>query len=195
METRCANCPFPEYACIGEQVLCKVDKAVLKTQILSVLKDLYKKDLYLLEVQANEVCISTHFWYYFKQRYDSVYTHMNIDPEYNRNGIDPKEYYVLTGEVCHYAKPDMIIHKRGCNRHNFAYFEFKTRETNIDHDYEKLKAFTSFKETNRDLSKYIYKYQYGISVFLNSQCVVLKWFEDGAEKETEIYYVARTIGG
>lgn len=64
----------------------------------------------------------------------------------------------------------------------------KTRKINIDNDYKKLKYFTSdeviLDETYR---KYIYRYKYGISIFLEMETMSLVWFGKGEEEETEQY--------
>lgn len=110
---RCDNCPRLDRECVGLQEACEVDRNRLRNHILDAIRELYEKDRYLIEVNANEVCISAHFWYYFKQKSYSEYMALDIDPEYNRSGDDPKYYQMKTGEALHAAKPDMIIHKRG----------------------------------------------------------------------------------
>lgn len=184
---RCDNCPYPKESCIGGELICEVSKGELREHILVTLEELYKKDIELFKAKANEVCIAAHFWYYFKQNYELEYKNLDMDTEYNRNGLNPKYYWDLTGENLEYAKPDMLIHKRKCNNNNFAYFEFKTNQKDMQTDFKKLKAFTKTQEMNTSKRKYLYAYKYGISIFLNERIVRIVWFEDGNEKEKEEY--------
>jgi hypothetical protein len=137
---------------------------------------LYENDKYLLEVKANEVCISSRFYAYFEQLFRKKYANLNIDPEYNRNGETSKYYEEYNNKKEHrYAKPDMIIHKRNCNFHNKVYIEFKPYwNDDTSQDYKKLSAFTSpygifiYKGIS-----YSYKYEYGVSILLNLERVCL----------------------
>lgn len=183
---KCTNCPYPENTeCIGESINeCKVTPEQLKRQIEETLKELYEKDKYLIDVKANEVCITSRFWYYFLSRYAEVYGALDIDIEYNRNGEHAKWYIDKDGDK-HYAKPDMIIHKRGCNIHNFVCIEFKGYwNQEIEKDGKKLRAFTSDTEYFEYKGiLYAYKYAYGLSIklFPNGACV--EWFENGKHKQ------------
>lgn len=58
-------------------------------------------------------------------KFSKEYTEYNIDPEYNRNGESCKFFARENNPERSKAIPDIIIHKRGCNKYNFAYFEFK----------------------------------------------------------------------
>ena len=123
---KCRNCPYPDSLCTSLRMkVCDVDMEELKKQINTVLDILYTNDYYLIEQKVNEVCLSTHFWHYFKLNFTTKYPGYNIDPEYNRNGEKCKYFEKDTDSNYYSAKPDMIIHRRGCNRYNFAYFEFK----------------------------------------------------------------------
>ncbi|MDY3792633.1 MAG: hypothetical protein SOZ56_09190, partial [Oscillospiraceae bacterium] len=105
---------------------------------------------YLIEQKVNEVCLSTHFWHYFKLNFTTKYPGYNIDPEYNKNGDKCKYFEKDTDSNYYSAKPDMIIHRRGCNRYNFAYVEFKghwyNKKQGEENDKKKLEAFTSSKK-------------------------------------------------
>ncbi len=174
MRERCINCPRKKKECLGIIPKCKVKREQLEEQIISVLKILYEEDKYLLLVNANEVCISAHLWHYFKNKYDKDYVGFNIDMEYNRNGIDPK-----TGQAMRRIRPDMIIHRRGCNKYNFACFEIKRTTRYLQQDYDKLKYITD----NNNL----YRYRYGISILLKNDVVTIVWFEEGKRKGTVKY--------
>ena len=66
----CSNCPYPHSPCISTSMTeCKVTTDQLIKQINDALCNLYTNDYYLIEKEVNEVCISTHFWYYFKSMF------------------------------------------------------------------------------------------------------------------------------
>lgn len=66
----CPNCPYPHSLCISTSMTeCKVTTDQLIKQINDALCSLYTNDYYLIEKEVNEVCISTHFWYYFKSMF------------------------------------------------------------------------------------------------------------------------------
>lgn len=184
---RCMNCPNKRGECVGYNIECNVTREELKMQIAETLKMLYIKQLDLIQREANEVCIAAYFWFYFNELYGELYSNMNIDMEYNKCGADPKRYYILTGEEKNKAIPDMIIHKRLCNKNNFLFLEFKKNKTNIDGDYRKLKVFTKQKYEGCNIKpKYRYKYCHGISVILGKRNTILTWFEDGERKEEDM---------
>lgn len=186
---KCSNCPRNDGTCIGEQQECTVSKEELTEQIVETLKSLYSNEKELIEVAVNEICISAYFWHYFKDKYQQIYHNMNIDLEYDRNNKNPK-YYLSDDLQLKKAKPDMLIHKRKCNKHNFAYFELKKNTREISHDYEKLRAFTSDNLVDgREMWRYVYKYRYGLSILLDleNDKVVIKWFEKGDYAGSDIY--------
>lgn len=116
----------------------------------------------------------------FLNEYQDFYCDLNIDVEYNKNGYDPKEYYAITGEDVYKARPDLIIHKRGCNSHNLLYIEFKHNKnhSNLSRDFEKIKAFTSKVAYDK---KKEYHYKYGLAILLYHKKVEMIWFQDGVE--------------
>lgn len=182
---RCKNCPQlkKQWKCVGNFERNNFTREEIRNDITKALKLLYKNDIYLLKVRANEVCISTHFFTYFDRLFSKRYINLNIDPEYSRNGETAKFYEVdkKSKEKYHYAKPDMIIHKRNCNFHNIVYIEFKPYwNTQINEDYNKLSAFTNPNELffYKDIS-YSYSYKYGTSIILDLKKVYLNWFKDG----------------
>lgn len=152
----------------------------LQLQIENALKKLYYNENYLIEHNVHEVAIVTHFFRYFLNEYQEFYYELNIDMEYNKNGVDPKYYYKITGEEVHRARPDFIIHKRGCNSHNLLYIEFKHNKnrSNPSTDFKKIKAFTS--EVAYDKAKE-YHYKYGLAIRLYLKKVEMIWFQGGVE--------------
>ena len=194
MSKRCINCPNKLKKCVGKDIECNVTKEELKIQIFDILRMLYKREFELIERNINEVCIASYFWHYFKNLFEDTYINMNIDMEYNKCGIDDKIYYAITGEECHCAKPDFLIHKRSCNKNNFLYLEFKKNIRNIDNDYKKIKAFTKQAYENSNIPpKAVYKYRYGLSIILKKDKVILQWFEDGEEGDVEIILLEELI--
>ena len=78
----------------------------------------------------------------------------------------------------------MIIHKRGCNKYNFAYFEFKT-SWNKDkigkaNDKKKLNAFTSSDKLFMYKGRtYSYNYVHGIYIKLYPNQAKIYWYSNG----------------
>lgn len=167
---KCHNCPR-RYANLDscprfKPIVC--DYIYLEEDLLTAIKEFYKKDMELLKRNVHELCITSHIFHYFSMFFEEKYAPYNIDPEYNRNGYDPKRYVEKE-----YARPDMIIHKRNCNKYNLLYIEFKANVSNYDaHDTYKIKEFV-FKD------EYSYNYRYGVSVLLNLNEVKMLWFENG----------------
>lgn len=152
----------------------------LQVQIETALNKLYCNEHYLIKHNVHEVAIVSHFFRYFLNEYQDFYCDLNIDMEYNKNGVKPKGYYEITGEEFHKARPDFIIHKRGCNSHNLLYIEFKhyNNHSSPSTDYKKLKAFTL--KDDRD-NKNEFQYKYGLAIKLYPKKVEMIWFQDGAE--------------
>jgi hypothetical protein len=74
-----------------------------------------------------------------------------------------------------YARPDFIIHRRNCNKHNLVVIEFKPYwgdEHRYENDFAKLQALTSSEsQFCRDGIVRCYKYTYGVHVVLNRRSV------------------------
>ena len=183
---KCENCPYPSSSvCRGKGVeTCTVSREELQEQIKKVLIKLYEKDSYLIMNRVNEVCIEAHFGRYFFDAFQQRYEGHDMDTEYNRSGDWAKYYEISEDEKKKYAKPDMIIHKRGCNKHNFVCIEFKgwwnLSEEGAKNDEKKLIAFTRNEVwlLGED-RKYCYKYKYGIRLNLGISLVEFKWFING----------------
>lgn len=185
---KCRNCPYPDLPCTSLRMkVCDVDMEELKKQINTVLDILYTNDYYLIEQKVNEVCLSTHFWHYFKLNFTTKYPGYNIDPEYNRNGKGPKNYISPNDNKSYSAKPDLIIHKRSCNKYNFAYFEFKgnwnKRKAGDENDENKLQAFTSHKNLSSHIDdSHLYQFTHGIKIKLFPDYADITWYSNGKEK-------------
>lgn len=153
-----------------------VTKEELEKQIIAISKDLYKYNKHLFEIEVHEQCVAALFWHYFLNKYSEQYKGYDIDIEYSKAGENVKRI----DDSKKYVRPDLIIHKRNCNKYNFAWIEFKTLWNNSDKrmnlDYDKLKKATS--------TKCKIKYKYGISVVLDKN-PTLKWFTDGKEYKAQ----------
>ena len=182
----CNNCPYDiEVYCSKRNIpKCNVTREELQEQLIQAIRELYEKDYYLIEKGLYETCVVAHILRYFTNKYFQDYSEYSIDMEYSKNGNSPKNYlppgeqYTNRREMP-LARPDMIIHNRGCNYHNFVYIEFKgwwnNRNSGQYDDENKLKIFTD----QNDSSEFAYKFVYGISIKLNKKGVRFKWFKDG----------------
>jgi hypothetical protein len=161
--------------------MCKNDLPIfeyeeIREDLLIAINEFYVNDFELLLREVNEVCITSHIFHYFAMKFSEKYCGYNIDPEYNRNGFGCKYYY-----EDHYAKPDLIIHRRNCNKYNLLYAEFKTHRLQHDaHDQEKILRFIS-DEFGQENGKKVkpYRFRFGVSVLLNQNSVDLLWYKSG----------------
>ncbi|MFT3952356.1 MAG: hypothetical protein QM689_10515 [Oscillospiraceae bacterium] len=183
---KCFNCPQNDSAfkCVGDFSCNSIDTQdvvhVVRTQIIASLKWVYKNHYDLITREINEVCIVSYFWHYFIKRFLTKHPMLNIDMEYNKNGESAKRYGM--GEQ--YARPDIIIHKRNCNKWNTVIFEFKSQwnQDGPEVDYQKLKNFTCI---TADINEpWIYAYKCGVSVLFGKEEIILKWFHDGHQDTT-----------
>lgn len=162
----------------------------LESDLLEAIKVFYKNDIELINRSANEVCITSHIFHYFSTLFYERYIPYNIDPEYNRNGIGAKYYC----QGC-YARPDLIIHKRNCNKFNLLYIEFKVGCYNYDDkDLKKITRFVS-NEYGEEGGKSVmpYRYQYGVSIILRHYDIRMLWFKNGKKESVgESVYDVKT---
>ena len=121
-------------------------------------KELYNNDYYLISHKPadpssydDHLCERTiifRFAYYL-QKYledNDLLKNLVVDCDYNRDGYNIKS----VGGFVNGTYPDLIIHQRGNNEHNFLVIEFKTYwNRNIQKDIDKIKGF---------LVKYNYNY-------------------------------------
>ena len=144
--------------------------------VLTIALDtLYYKDQYLINHESmqhtkdskhiSELSISHKLGHYLAL----LITEYDVDCEYNRNKDDKKIM-----EKSH-IRPDIIIHERGSNEHNFAVIEIKPWWNSDDtlYDEKKLAFLTS---TDCD-----FKYKYGLSLIIkeNREDTKVKIFIDG----------------
>jgi len=178
MGNKCSNCPQskPILKECTVLVLPKFEYDEIQQDLIFAIKEFYKNDIDLLLRGCNEMCITSHIFHYFSLLFAEKYSGYNIDPEYNRNGFGSKYYY---GDK--YAKPDLIIHKRNCNKHNLLYAEFKTNIRSHDcHDKEKILKFVSNdfgNENGRCVPPY--SFSFGISILLCQDTLYMQWYKNG----------------
>lgn len=170
MRRKCRNCPrkYVNIDFCPQIEVFNCDYTYLENDLLEAIKEFYKNDIELISRSVHELCITGHIFHYFSSKFAEKYSQYNMDPEYNRNGNDPKRYVEDK-----YARPDMIIHKRNCNKYNLLYIEFKVNGYSYDqHDTLKIKEFVSDREHS-------YNYKYGVSVILGLRDVKMLWYKNG----------------
>ena len=192
----CDNCPYPykkTQNCKYNIEFKQFDHTEISSDLLEAILEFYNNDFDLLNRKANEVCITSHIFHYFSSKFKDKYYEYDIDPEYNRNGEYAK-YYCEDG----YAKPDLIIHKRNCNKHNLVYIEFKKhRDLYDEKDLNKIIKFVSNEipfENGKRLKPY--RYKYGVSILLNSRDIKMLWYKNGETEPFEnIVFDVKEKGG
>ena len=173
---------------------------------------LYENDCYLIEYSVHEQAISHRIAHYLENlliKYDwFVKDRYSVDVEYNRNGDEVKKVCgncdFLEQHKCKLKKslskyrncrPDIIVHKRGCNNisqdnfDNLIFIEIKKEEEEDDFDFSKLKSFTCKYST--------YKYNLGIYINItNPQSQSpFTYFQNGKEvNKNDIDWKEFTIG-
>lgn len=161
------------------------NKELLFGLIVDSLKELYKKDYYLInncpmdaetdgKHYVGERTIVFRFAHYLLSNIEKINVNpdLSLDCEYGRNGWLEKTLPQYPNGVI----PDIIIHKRGNNEKNILVMEFKTYwNNNQDRDEDKIKKF---------IDKHgEYKYKFGATVLIKDEEAILNIFEYGKENE------------
>lgn len=172
------------------------DKQIIKLVLLA-LKELLKKDEWLLQHDLSEQSISHKLGEYLQY----LFNDFNVDCEYNGNVDDPSErkkiYLVkellekqgllkekerdeVESEIIERSVfPDIIIHRRGTNEFNLCIIEAKKSTSTVpfNYDYCKLNAYT-INSTGNNLN-----YQIGLFIKLNTRVntpsFVIEFFKGG----------------
>lgn len=121
------------------------DDRQIDDAVNAAINELMRRDRYLLEVDANERSISHRFAIYLERHFPGY----DVDCEYNRDGIDPKEVvWFDTQPTTEDADaktvfPDIIVHKRGEQSRNLLVVEMKKvgNPQPRDRDLGKLRAY------------------------------------------------------
>ena len=172
---KCDNCPQrnPNLKfCLSEQIK-QFDFEELQNDLLEAIKLFYEKDVDLLKRGANEVCITSHIFHYFALLYEKKYSMYHIDPEYNKNGRQAKYYAPKQ-----YAIPDLIIHRRNCNKYNLLYVEYKVNcSACSESDFRKIVDFVSSDIAVSHSGVAVpYRYKYGVAILINPCRVKFSWY-------------------
>jgi len=132
---------------------------------------------------VHEQSISHRLAVLFEQ--DIMFSKYNIDCEYNKHGDATKTLKDLEDIVCgcgncrkakseeleRKIRPDIIIHKRCCDKNNLVCIEIKKSE-NCNYDIAKVKKMT------------LDPYSYALGVFINfnnGKKPIIKFFQNGEE--------------
>jgi hypothetical protein len=110
---------------------------------------LLQRDSYLLRNDVNERSIVHRFAMYLQ----SELAHLDVDCEYNRDGVDPKriEYLGLHPDYedteAKTVFPDVIAHRRGSDE-NYLVIELKKTTNRVDRrvDFAKLRGYKAHLE-------------------------------------------------
>ena len=112
--------------------LVKIDNERIRESIKRALDTFWERDSYLLEHDVNEVTITHKLGCYLQNNFEDF----DVDNEYNRDLDDPKRF--PSGTI----KPDIIVHKRGTNEHNFLAIEVKkSNNPGTNEDLTKIKKY------------------------------------------------------
>lgn len=174
----CDNCPYEKESCKLLSLNLPVFSAdEIEKDLVEAGEKLYLNEADLFESDVSERNLAFWFVHYFVNLHFGKYKGYNIDFEYNRNGKDAKYYYSGYGRKA--AVPDMIIHKRQCNKYNLLYVEFKKRNHD-EHDADKIKRFMASKIQRSTCSGgkiCLYRYKHGVSVVLEYPDISFRWFD------------------
>ena len=154
----------------------------IKEKLSLALSKLYVRDWYLLENNAHERSLTHKFAEYLQE----LFPNYDVDCEYNLDIKKRKKWLPersdeklrnilvklkdsikpysdrLTSEIDKLQVnfyPDIIVHKRGTNKHNLLIIEAKKSEGNQSFDVEKLESFTHAIDN-------IHKYNYQIGALI-----------------------------
>ena len=130
-------------------------------------RNVYKYDRDLLELQANERALAHRLAVYI----EPLFKGHSIDCEYNRYGTELAPKSIPGIKICKQGKhptdsivPDILIHiRKSEDKDNLAAFEIKLNAPLSMCDHLKLKGLTSINEK--------YKYEFGIGLeFYSDRC-------------------------
>lgn len=114
--------------------------------INEAIDELIKNDSELLELNVSERALSFKLAHYISLA-NSIVFPIVVDCEYNRHFADPKRLTLRRRQplddelVATTVFPDIIVHKRNSDDHNYLVIEIKKPGGDIDYDKLKLNAF------------------------------------------------------
>jgi hypothetical protein len=152
-----------------------VNKPEVEQALKVALDKFFSQDAHLLAVNASERSMSHRIAVYIAEQIPGY----DVDCEYNRDGINPKELNLHVEQVSSAEDeavtvfPDIIVHRRGNNNDNLLVVEMKKLGAwhGVEHDEQKLHAFRS---------QLHYTFAVHLTVGLKDdgeRVRVVKWFE------------------
>lgn len=119
----------------------------MKVLLSRALDRLIECDSYLLDANSSERSVTHRLAVYLME----VFPDYDVDCEYNRDGFDVKRLELPQRNCVDDALdavtvfPDIVVHRRGSNKHNLFVIEVKKSSSTIssDYDVQKLHAFRS----------------------------------------------------
>ena len=167
--------------------------------VIKAVSEVYKKDKYLIDNKAvleplyafqenedfdsdknryyhvSERAIVFRFAHYLQniinEDSDKSFLDYHLDCEYNRNIARVKQLPKSLNKFI----PDVILHKRGNNKNNFAVMEFKVCWSKVGVDYDEVKITQLTKQGNG------FNYKCGFAIIFNQECdqVEYRVYKDG----------------
>lgn len=180
MPNHCENCPRSnkENCDLLDLHLQSFTREEIEQDLIQALTLIFKNEGGLLERDIHERTITFYLTHYFMNLFHDKYDGYNIDPEYNRNGKEAKYYDDVDAPNQPKAIPDIIVHRRNCNKYNLLYLELKKGQHDSK-DCNKIKRFMSdhiIPPWGDKKNPTFYNYEHGVSVALYEKTVSLKWY-------------------
>jgi hypothetical protein len=142
----------------------------IKKKVYVCIRQLFKNNLHLLEIGANERSIAHKLAEYLQQQFSD----WHVDVEYNRHGTEIKRF---SKKIVY---PDIIVHLRNTDS-NLLVIELKCSK----------RSYNSNRSYNADIEKLYYltdpngKFKYKLGLFLkliNGEIKEVRWFKNGQEE-------------
>lgn len=188
----CDNCPFGRYyKChIFNLNLQAFERDEIEQDLVKAINMIFVSDKDLIERGVHERTINYSLAHYFSNLFKEKYEGYNIDTEYNRNGYDPKYYFDDVDKKSTIAIPDLIIHKRRCNKYNLLYAELKIYGPSED-DYKKIFRFVNDQIDepwggNKKLKPF--RFKHGVSIVISRDSVTFTWYDKNENKWIQNMY-------
>ncbi len=140
--------------------------SMIRERVRNAINAVVRERPTLFHANVTELAVAHRLALYLQKEFAD--TDLYVDCEYNRHLLEKKK--ILARKV---VRPDIVIHERETDAHNFLVFEIKTK------DKTKLKRFTG---TVR-----VYGYDYGIFILFKSGVPKDKWFHQGIELEESLF--------
>ena len=151
---------------------------------LEVLKnavyEFYQKDFKLLNINVSERAMVFRIACYLEKnvkKLDTFQDNISVDCEYNRSERNPKQQ--ASGIL---YVPDLCIHERGSNDHNFLCVEFKKKGGNHNGNKKDKKTL----ECMTSQESYGLGYQLGLHIHLYVKYIIIDKYKNGSIVEKGI---------